>query len=165
MKTFKISGNKETLVDDCVYDALVSHGWSWQFHQGYVKTNVHYYQENGKRTLTKIWLHRWILESFYNVRLGGLRVDHKNGNPLDNRLENLRPATLAQNQWNKSKRSGSYKGVNWMPRQRRWQASIRVNGVYMYLGLYQSEADAAKAYDLAALKWHKEFARLNFPNG
>jgi hypothetical protein len=94
-------------------------------------------------------------------------VDHRNGNGLDNRRENLRAATESQNAANskkpksRSKTSSQYKGVSW--HRINWQASIRFRGKAHHLGTFSDEADAAKAYDRAALKYFGEFARLNFP--
>jgi hypothetical protein len=101
----------------------------------------------------------------------GLDVDHRNGNPLDNRKENLRLATRAQNQLNKGPRStyagktpsSRYKGVHWYKRKRKWQVQIQVKGNRHNLGYFTDELEAAKAYDRAALDLHGEFARLNFP--
>jgi hypothetical protein len=95
-------------------------------------------------------------------------IDHINNNGLDNRKANLRHATPAQKARNRrktaAKTSSKYKGVSYHAGQRKWCASIHVNGQSEYLGLFQNEIDAAKAYDAAAKKHHKEFAVLNFPS-
>jgi predicted CoA-substrate-specific enzyme activase len=97
----------------------------------------------------------------------GLLVDHKNGNTLDNRRANLRIATRLQNNCNrrktKSKTSSRFIGVCFHKSQKRWCANIRHNGKKLWLGSFVSEIDAARAYDAAALKYHGQFARLNFP--
>jgi UDP-N-acetyl-D-glucosamine dehydrogenase len=96
----------------------------------------------------------------------GLVVDHINGNGLDNRRENLRLATHAQNMYNrpkiKSKTSSPFIGVYFDNRIPKWTAKIRFQGKRIYLGSFKSEIDAAKAYDAAALKYHGQFAKLNF---
>jgi hypothetical protein len=95
-------------------------------------------------------------------------VDHINNNSLDNRKANLRLATPAQNARNRrkmaTKTSSKYKGVSYHSGQKKWCAAIRVDGQYKYFGLFKNEIDAAKAYDKAARKHHKEFAVLNFPS-
>jgi hypothetical protein len=95
----------------------------------------------------------------------GLVVDHRNGNTLDNRKANLRPATKTQNRWNCGKQgkpaSSRFKGVYWSNRYKQWSAMLRFNKQRIALGLFDSEIDAAKAYDEAAKKYHGEFARLN----
>ncbi len=97
----------------------------------------------------------------------GLLVDHRNNNTLDNRRANLRPATSSQNMVNrrrdKSKNSSQFRGVRFRKERGRWSAQITINGKTFWLGSYDNEIDAARAYDRAAMKYHGEFAKLNFP--
>ena len=90
-------------------------------------------------------------------------VDHRNGDGLDNRRENLRKATAQQNGMNSRSRGGSsrFKGV--FGRRGRWKASIRNNYKTVHLGDFDTEEGAARAYDEAARRLHGEFARVNFP--
>lgn len=92
-------------------------------------------------------------------------VDHINGNGLDNRRCNLRPATLSQNQHNRRKTQGSsrYKGVFWVERDQRWWSRAGYQGRSTFLGSYVHEEDAALAYDGFARQHFGEFAALNFP--
>ena len=95
----------------------------------------------------------------------GLLIDHQNGNSLDNRRANLRFATRSQNATNRQKRkkgSSRFNGVSIEKRTGRWRARICYQGKKMYLGSFDSEIDAALAYDAAAKKYHGEFACLNF---
>jgi hypothetical protein len=98
----------------------------------------------------------------------GKIVDHKNGDSLDNRRVNLRFATQSQNLANairdKSKATSRFTGVYLnKAREKKWHVGIRYQGKKVFLGRFDNEIDAAKAYDEAAKKYHGEFARLNFP--
>ena len=98
----------------------------------------------------------------------GLFCDHINGRTLDNRKKNLRSATRSQNVWNSKKTSRSgyskYKGVTFRKRSKRWVSMIGVNSRQIFLGSFEDEIRAAKAYDKAAKKHFGEFAKLNFPD-
>lgn len=90
-------------------------------------------------------------------------LDHVNGKPGDNRIENLREATTSQNAANKrisSKNKSGRKGVSLCPQTQKWFVQIRVNGRNMALGRYDKLEDAAAAYRTAAVKWFGEFARF-----
>lgn len=88
-------------------------------------------------------------------------IDHINGDPLDNRIANLRVATKAQNGanrgMNKNNKSG-YKGVAYGKRDRRWGAYITVAGKSIGLGSYDTAEDAHAAYARAASRYFGEFA-------
>lgn len=97
---------------------------------------------------------------------GGMVVDHINGDGLDNRRCNLRVVTQLQNTRNRRSATGStskYLGVCWHKGDRRWQAAIKVEHRNIYLGQFADEAEAARAYDRAALLRYGPYARLNFP--
>ena len=94
----------------------------------------------------------------------GLFVDHKDRNGLNNTKQNLRLATCGQNNCNRRKKEGSskYRGVSYCKKNRKWRASITFNGKDIWLGQFDTEEDAARAYDEAAKIYHGEFAALNF---
>lgn len=102
---------------------------------------------------TRLYLHRFLISS-------SSEVDHRNRDGLDNRRENIRPATHAQNGANKV--STRVKGVR--KRGNRWEAHISAKNTgrkYRHLGLYDTETEAAGAYNKAALERWGEFAVLN----
>lgn len=145
--------NKEViLVSD--RDLKTLSRYSWHTNGGYARA-----YKDGK----SIKMHRIIMSP-----PATLEVDHINGNPLDNRRENLRIVTHAQNQANRtinSNNSSGYKGVSFdstMSRKKRWQARIHHQGKSIRIGRYLSAKEAADAYDKTAIRLKGQFARLNF---
>ena len=81
---------------------------------------------------------------------------------LDNRKKNLRIVTRSQNEWNRGKQKNNttgYKGV--ILSRGRYVARIRVKSKLIYLGSYIDKKEAAKSYNMGAIKYHGEFAKLN----
>jgi len=88
------------------------------------------------------------------------QLDHKNTNKMDNRIENLREATSSQNGANQRlnvRNTSGVKGVHF--RHGHPYATIRVEGRTIWLGDFNTVAEAAEAYRLAAIKYFGEFAR------
>ncbi len=109
---------------------------------------------------TRLNMHRLLL----NAPLD-LFVDHINGNPLDNRKENLRLCTNAENQQNTDSRGGSsrFKGVSYSTPKKAWKAHFTAHGVFYFCGYWEKEEEAARAVDRRRKEVCGEFARLNFP--
>ena len=168
MKKIKLTQGKEAIVDDEDYERLMEHRWHA------AKAGNKYYavrslptQSNGTRKRLK--MHRAIINPSK-----GMEVDHKNGNTLDNRKENLRECTRQQNQANRmlgKDNTSGYKGVCYMKKKKSminehskpWVAQIKHNQKKIYLGIYKTKEEAARAYDKKAIELHGEFAQLNFP--
>lgn len=92
----------------------------------------------------------------------GEMVDHIDGNGLNNKSSNLRTCTHSENMRNRKKPShntSGYKGVK-RTKSGKWEASIRKNCVYHYLGVFDDIEDAARAYAEASSRLHVDFARL-----
>ncbi len=117
----------------------------------------------GNRWTKKAAMHREIMNAPQ-----GVLVDHRNGDSLDNRRGNLRFATPAENVRNRSKTrsktSSKYIGVYRDKERNKWASHLKHKGKMIWLGRYDREIDAAKAYDKAAKKYFGEFARLNVPD-
>lgn len=93
-------------------------------------------------------------------------VDHKNRRRSDDRWENLRDSTRTENGRNRDAYGHNHlKGVSLNSAGTRYRARICVNRHEVCLGTFNSEADAATAYDAAARLHFGEFACLNFPDG
>jgi hypothetical protein len=92
------------------------------------------------------------------------RVDHINGKPGDDRWENLRECSHAENQKNMRRHrdnSSGFKGVYTSNKGRTWFSQIMSDGKLKYLGSFATKEEAAAAYDAAATDLHGQFARLN----
>lgn len=97
----------------------------------------------------------------------GRVLDHKNGNKLDNRKENLRAVTYGQNCQNRAnfkttKSSSIYRGVFRTSNGKRWRAKISFENKSRAIGTFDSEIEAAQAYDFAARELFGPMARTNF---
>lgn len=91
-------------------------------------------------------------------------LDHINCDRADNRIVNLREATVSQNKANSkvsTRNTSGAKGVYWNKRENKWIARIRHGGRDVFLGSFHTLPDAAQAYDLAAVEMHGEFALTN----
>jgi hypothetical protein len=159
MKTIPLTQGRVAIVDDEDYDRLSQFKWYADVNPSTGRFRALRKVTNNK-TRIKIWMHREILGL-----LPGIQVDHRNLDSLDNRKENLRPATNQENSWNRSLRRDSftgYKGVRRRTGYGRFQARIcDALGRRLHLGCFDTAEEAAKAYDEAALKHFGEFARTN----
>lgn len=159
MKRIELFQGYTALVDNEDFDLVSKYKW-YVFRSKnniYVRVRI-----NGKLIL----MHRLILGLENKPEIA---VDHINGNGADNRRRNLRIATNAQNSWNSRKYrtwrgrppSSKYKGVRWHKGKGRWQAQAMLNYKHIYLGQFDDEVKAAKAYNEFAEEHYGEFARLN----
>ena len=85
-------------------------------------------------------------------------VDHIDGDGLNNRRSNLRPATRSQNNQNmqaqrKPGKSSRFRGVCWNKPKQRWQARVKVHGKTVFSRCFQTEGAAARAVAAARAKW------------
>lgn len=155
MKEIIISDGSSVIVDDEDYERLSE--WKWSANgNGYAVRNERYEPKKYR----KQYLHRAVM----NAKPGEI-VDHINGNPLDNRKENLRICDFrgnAQNSRGKTDRMYSkYKGVTFDKRRSKYVAQIGVDGKNVGLGGFTNEVEAAIAYNSAAIEYYGEFAKIN----
>lgn len=124
------------LVDDADYEDVARFRWCLRAKR-YVARNCSVTEGGGSE-----YLHRRLL----GLVVGdGLQADHRIGDSLDNRRENLRVATNAQNAQNRRGGYGEsrHRGVARWP-DGGWQAGIKLDGKRIYLGIYATEEEAAR---------------------
>ena len=89
-------------------------------------------------------------------------LDHSDGDPSNNRIENLRSATASQNNLNRGKHkrnTSGYKGVTWVATENRYSARIAIGKKRLFLGYFDDPKDAHQAYCDAAQKHQPEYVR------
>lgn len=156
MKTIPLTKGLVATVDDEDFERVSEHKWSTYKadKSTYAKTAI---RMDGRWHC--ISLHRFLMNA-----KKGQKLDHWDGNGLNNQKSNLRFYVRGQNQMNmKCHNQHGFKGLNF----RRdvfttpWTAQINISGKNTNLGYFTSKIDAAIAYNIAAQKHFGEFAKLN----
>ena len=121
----------------------------WHKHGGYMCVSV-----NAK----SIYIHRVIFLMHYGYL--PKYIDHIDGNPSNNKIENLRKATQSQNMANSNRTNkNKLKGTTFSKKQKKWVAAIMINYKRIHLGYFETELEAHNAYTKKADEIFKEFAR------
>lgn len=156
MPTFTITNCKgvqyEILYDEEDTELLAQYTWHVS-DTGYAMAH----DRRPDRSKYHIRMHRRIMEASE-----GMEIDHINGNSLDNRKENLRVCTHAENGRNQKKPSNNtsgYKGVSLYKPTNRFRADIQLNGKQNHLGYFKTALEAAEAYNEAAKRLFGDFMR------
>jgi HNH endonuclease len=155
---FALTNGYVALVDPDMATLAACWCWSADEDRGAVyvrRTNS--VKVNGRRLVWSVRLHQQIM-----CLPQHWKVDHANGNGLDNRRSNLRPATEAENCANRKKVRSKLGLRGVVQRGNRFLARIAVNQRVKHLGTFKQADAAARAYDQAAREHYGEFARLNF---
>lgn len=169
MKEIPLSQGKVALVDDEDYEVLHLSKWCAQRSRSgitfYAERSI--YHPGGRWTHEK--MHRFVLAWALDRELiKGEKVDHRNGDGLDNQRSNLRVATNAQNLRNcyrhAANASSRFLGVSWHKANGKWTAQIGVNGKKVYLGIHATEMAAAQAREAYIAARPELMARSNFQN-
>lgn len=160
-KEILLTQNKISLLDDEDYNLISDKLW-------FIKENGNcYYATTDDRTMLNgvrggktISMHSIIMRCPKDFV-----VDHINGNGLDNRKKNLRIITAKENSARILRRRGkikNYRGVKYDLDRNKWHASINNSGKVMFIGRYNTEVEAALAYDRQSLIMNGDNAILNF---
>jgi hypothetical protein len=160
VKYICLTKGKSAKVDDVDYEWL--NQWRWHVIGGKYAARRQYYSSHGERKSRYVYMHRVIAGTPPE-----LDTDHKNGDGLDNRRENIRICTTAQNVANRSKlnrNTTGFKGVTLDRKSGKYVAQIgyhregiRKNKI---LGSFSTALEAAVAYEREARSQYGEFARL-----
>lgn len=168
----KNKGKYFAMVDDDKFDYLNQFNWWVKFSNTtmYAVRSTWVDGAHGK----KIYMHRDVM----GIDDTSIHIDHINHNGFDNRVENLRTCTRSENQKNRRGSGQSkYLGVhianlksNYTRKDgtinqkiySKWSAKIKLDGKTKYIGIFETELEAAKAYDKFAKEIHGAFANLNF---
>ena len=158
MKQIKLTKGKFALVDDEDFEYLNKFKWNAEKSRGRFYASRSAYINNKKKNIR---MH----VNLINPENGKI-VDHIDNNGLNNQRYNLRECTHSQNNTNKfinkngrtSRFIGVCLGKN---KYKKWRAVIKKDKKQISLGTYETELEAAIAYNEGAIKYHGEFARLN----
>lgn len=150
VKYIPLTQGKIAKVDASDYEWLSQ--WTWHLaSSGYARRGAS----------PQVYMHRFIMGA-----AKGEYVDHVDGDPVNNCRSNLRICTNMENNWNSTRGTNrgksKYKGVTFCAETGRWRAKIMV-GKTLSLGRYNTDLEAALAYDAACRYYHGAFARPNFP--
>jgi len=157
-----LTQGKFAIVDAEDYERIAGYKWfAARFERGFYALRT---GKDNKGRQRNVRMHREILGE-----PKGKIIDHINHNGLDNRRANIRVVTRQQNTWNKRKQRGNcssqYKGATWLKRAGKWQARITCNGKSIFIGYFDDQISAARAYDAKAAELYGDYAALNFgPN-
>jgi hypothetical protein len=137
-----------TAVDDSDFEELIQ--YKWCAHRKGKK--VYAVRANG-------------LSSMHAHLMGprrAARIDHIDGDGLNNQRNNLRWATVAQNSMNRTCNRNSrtgYKGVVWCASKRRFRVVLKTAGKQISGGYYSQVEQAVEAHVALARLHHGEFAK------
>ncbi len=157
MKTISLTRGYAALVDDEDYERVSAFKWhalTWTRADGSISARAARSRPSIGKTRAITYMHAFIC--------GYRGPDHIDGDGLNNQKHNLRPANSIQNGANRRKTTGlSSRFLGVTKQDYGWTAKIGKHR--KYLGYFSDEADAAQAYNLAAIEIYGEFARLNSP--
>ncbi len=158
-KQIQLTRGMVALVDGEDFERINTYKWCvLKHHSG----RFYAIRFTGPRIFRKvIYMHRDVMNAPRRIEVDHIHPE----DTLDNRKANLRLCTHAENLHNHKKNTNNtsgYKGVSWNSRYHRWEAKIGFDNKHIWLGIFGTAEDAARAYDNAAKEHHGEFAKTNF---
>lgn len=163
MKEIPLTKEMVAIVDDEDFEKVSKYKW----HAGQCGNKIYGKTGNGKPNSVRMYMHRFIL----NVTDSKIKVDHIDGNTLNNQKHNLRHASQHENIRHRSgMRKGNTSGYRGIKKDKRsgqsknpWIARISVDSKTKYIGSFSTAEEAARAFDKAAKEVYGEFCgKLNF---
>lgn len=160
MRELQLTKGEVALVDDDDFYWLNQ----WRWHSIAIKGKSYVFRSRKNNHLglsSRAYLHRIVMRT----EDPNLVVDHIDGNPFNNQKCNLRVCTKLENGKNVTSHKGSsskFLGVSWDKQRKKWSAQLTHKGKVVYSQRFESEEDAARAYDSKARVFHGTFANLNF---
>jgi len=141
------------LVDAEDFETVEPMSWHYTA-QGYAGTNT-----GGRKHHRSVLMHRFLLD----IHDRFVYADHINHDTLDNRRSNLRVVTPGESMRNTRSARGTsaYKGVHWHKGAGKWRAMIQIDRKSRHIGYFDTETEAAAAYDEKARELFGEYAWLN----
>ena len=160
MRLLRLHGGGVAAVDDEDFEAVSQYRWRlYQPSAARTRTSRYAVACIGRRN---VYLHLWLWKRWGRHKVPV--VEHENTDGLDCTRDNLRNATVEQNNRNRGlmrSNTTGLKGVTWHIRHQKWHAKISVSKRRLHLGYFKNPQEAARAYNEAALLHHGEFAVLN----
>jgi hypothetical protein len=153
MIEFPVGDSAWAMIDEVDLPLVIKHAW---YPAKGKDTSYAMFRTMGAGT---VYMHRLIAGA-----AKGFDVDHIDGNGLNNRRNNLRVCTHAQNIANQRisrANTSGFKGVSWDKRRGAWEAHIKFQQKKRFLGYFSDKADAARAYNAKAVELFGEFASIN----
>ena len=126
---------------------------------GYFVVNLYKQGKAKQHCIHVLVAHEWVVnpDSKRNV-------DHIDGCKTNNHFENLRWATHTENAQNmkiRANTSSVYKGVAFHKPNRKWRTQLTFDGKVRHIGYFETEREAAEAYNAAATEHYGVYAKLN----
>jgi hypothetical protein len=160
MKTIPLTQGEVAVVDDRDFYSVSQYKWSLRKIGRKKYAGRYRLMAEGFPKGSFVYLHQFLIPT-------ACKIDHRDGDGLNNQRYNLRSATDRQNSRGfRLKAPGAtsrFRGVSWDASRQKWKAQGKTStGKTLFLGRFEEEEQAAKAYDAHALAVYEVFACPNY---